>query len=118
MDYKKFSESAKLFGVSATEKHYEDAEAFIEEFNDELTEAANAYLGSTLAKGSPALLAEALSRMRDDPMNSASYLDGILTYAFMSGFLAGKGSFEEMEAFKIKQLVDNNDVVGNADSKF
>ncbi|MFQ5862691.1 MAG: hypothetical protein ACE5IC_06170 [Candidatus Brocadiales bacterium] len=110
MNYKNFSESAKLFGLPATEKHYEDAEAFIEKFDVELNEAAKAYLESTLAEGSPALLAEALSKMCDDPRDSVSCLDGILTYAFMSGFLAGKGCFKEIEAFKMKQLVENGDI--------
>ncbi len=117
MNYKNFSESAKLFGIPATEKHYEDAEAFIEKFDMELNEAAKAYLESTLAKGSPALLAEAVSKMHNDILDSVSYLDGILTYAFMSGFLAGKGCFKEIEAFRTKQLVEHGDVSENLDGK-
>ncbi|MFQ5956159.1 MAG: hypothetical protein ACE5KK_00105 [Candidatus Brocadiales bacterium] len=109
MNYKKFSENAKLFGFPATEKHYEDAEVFVKEFNAELEEAAEAYLDNTLAKACPALLAEAISKMYDDPRDGVNYMDGILTYAFMSGFLAGKGRFEEIETFKIKQLVENGD---------
>lgn len=110
MNYKKFSESAKLYGVPATEKHYEDAEAFIERFHAELNEAAEAYLDSTLAKCSPALLEEAASKICNEPCRGVSYLDGILVYAFMSGFLAGRGCFEEIEAYKTKQLVENKEI--------
>lgn len=110
MNYKKFSKSAKLYGVPATEKHYEDAEAFIEKFNVELSEAAGAYLDSTLAKYSSTLLEEAASKISNEPCNSLNYLDGILVYAFMSGFLAGKGRFEEIEAYKLKQLIENKEI--------
>lgn len=110
MNYKKFSESAKLYGVPATEKHYEDAETFIEKFHAELNEAAEAYLDSALAKCSPTLLEEAASKIRNESCSSMSYLDGILIYAFMSGFLAGKGRFEDIEAYKTKQLADNKEI--------
>lgn len=110
MDYKRFSENAKLFGVPATEKHYEDAEVFIEKFSVELNEAAEAYLGSTLFKGSAAILAEATSKVYEDPMKGMDYIEGILTYAFMSGFLAGRGHFDKIETFKIGQLVGSGDV--------
>lgn len=110
MDYKKFSENAKLFGVPATEKHYEDAEAFIERFNNELSEAAEAYLESTLSKGIPAVVVEAVSKVYDSPMKSANYIEGLLTYAFMSGFLAGKGHFDAIETFKMQQLVGSGDI--------
>jgi len=33
-----------------------------------------------------------------------------LVYAFMSGFLAGRGRFEEIEAYKTKQLVENKEI--------
>ncbi len=110
MNYKKFSESAKLFGVPATEKHYEDAEEFVEKFGVELNEAAKAYMDSTLAKCSPAILAEAVLKIQESRCDSVNYLDGILVYAFMSGFLAGNGSFKEIEEYKIKQLMENGDV--------
>lgn len=110
MNYKKFSESAKLYGVPATEKHYEDAEAFIEKFQAELNEAAEAYLDSTLAKCSKVILKEAASKIRSESSSSVNYLDGILVYAFMSGFLAGKGRFGEIEAYKTKQLVKNKEI--------
>ncbi len=110
MNYKTFSESAKLFGVPATEKHYEDAEAFIEKFDTELNMAAKAYMDSSLAKCSPVILAETVSRIQNNPHSSASYLEGILVYTFMSGFLAGKGCFSEIEDYKLKQLMENGDL--------
>ncbi len=110
MNYKDFSESAKLFGVPATEKHFEDAEEFVAKFGGELNMAAKAYLDSSLAKCSPAILVETVSKVQDDPYASVNYLDGILVYAFMSGFLAGKGRFREIEDYKMKQLFENGDV--------
>jgi hypothetical protein len=110
MDYKKFAESARLFGVPATEKHYEDAEAFIEKFGAELEEAATAYINSSLAQCSAAFLKEIALRVNEGRNNGTGYLDGILAFAFMSGFLAGKGHFKEIEKYKMEQLVKSGDL--------
>ena len=115
MNYKKFAESAKLFGVPATEKHYEDAEAFIEKFGAELEEAAVEYTNSTLSQCSSAFLRETASRIDEGRSDGIGYLDGILAFAFMSGFLAGKGHFKEIEKYKMDQLLKNGDILEGND---